>query len=356
MKVSDDDSKSVASDCLQLCANQDSDEMGDQKPARDLLMAVTSMTVDGVRNKNCLPKFLQRPQPRWAEVPISLGNEKETRKVNDAPWANVTDALSNALSEGFGAMDGDRDLEAKRMTNDSIYILRGFGLFEVGLGAGITGETLTATLRRSSNNDKETFRDAHIKCPINNRICQAASSLRFGAKKLAGEGEQASLLSDFGSVASTTLEDWAPPDEKLELRLTPPATLRAFTEAATNQINFPGLIYGKEHKNERFPSLKFLIEIHEDAPGLFSVDFVNRVWGQLDFDFFEKTQEGARRLRQHVGKHSNQTEIRRVGMTPNAEGKTLRTYPKSFEMESEMGYWQSAIVPKMGESVEKDGF
>ena len=289
-------------------------------------------------------------------MPISLGQEKETRKVSETPWNNVSDALTNAISEGLGAREEDKDLESKRMLSDSIYILRGFGLFEVGLGAGVTGKTLTATLRRSSNNDKEVFRDAYIKCPINNRICQAAATLRFGAKKLTVDDEQAALLSDFGSVSSTVLEDWTLTDEKLERRLTSPNTLHAFSKAVTNQINFFGLIFGNEHRNERFAALKFLIEIHEDTPELFSVDFLNHVWEQLNFDFFEKTQEGARRLRQHVGKHANQTEIRRVGLTSNADGKTLWTYPKTFEMESEKGYWQRVIVPKMDEAVEKDGF
>ena len=40
----------------------------------------------------------------------------------------------------------------------------------------------------------------------------------------------------------------------------------------------------------------------------------------------------------------------------NSDGKTLWAYPKTFEMESERGYWQRAIVPKMDEAVEKDGF
>ena len=29
-----------------------------------------------------------------------------------------------------------------------------------------------------------------------------------------------------------------------------------------------------------------MIEIHEDTPELFSVDFLNHVWEQLNFDFF----------------------------------------------------------------------
>ena len=114
-------------------------ESEEPKPVRDILMAVMGNAVEGVRNRSSLPKFLQKPQPRGTEVPITLGNEKDVRKTTDLKWGNVTDSLSNALSEGFGARDDDRDMEMKRMLVDSIYILRGFGLFEVGLGLGSLG-------------------------------------------------------------------------------------------------------------------------------------------------------------------------------------------------------------------------
>ena len=118
----------------------------------------------------------------------------------------------------------------------SIYIPRGFGLFEVGIGAGVTGQARTATQGRSPNNDKEVFRDAHIKCPINNRICAAVAPFRFGAKKMTVEDEPSALLIDFGSVSNTAMDDWAPTDKKLGRMLTPQNALRAFAEAGTARV------------------------------------------------------------------------------------------------------------------------
>ena len=246
IRSTDEDSRSVASDCLQRCAQMEQEAKdGDRKPMRDVLLATTGINIDGIRNKSRLPKFLQKPQPRGAEIPISLGNEEDVRKTTDATplqRANVTEALPNASSEGFGPREDDRDLETKRMLADSLYILRGSCLFEVCLVEGVTGKELTSTIRRSSNSDKEMFRDEHTKCPINNRICCAVLVLRFGAKKLSVDEEQSALLSDFGSVPNTTLEDSTLTDEKLERRLSPPTTLHAFTKDATNQINFPGSV------------------------------------------------------------------------------------------------------------------
>ena len=57
------------------------------------------------------------------------------------------------------------------------------------------------------------------------------------------EDEQTALMSDFGAVSNTALEDWALTDEKLEQRLSPPNALHAFTKVVTDQINFFGLAF-----------------------------------------------------------------------------------------------------------------
>ena len=135
--------------------------------------------------------------------------------MNDALRGNVADALSNAISEGFGLSEDERDLETKRMLADSSYILRGFGVFDVGVGAGVAGGTLSATPRRSRNNDKEALRDAHIKCPIGNRICASIATSRLGSRKMTIDDEQMALLIDFGSAPSAAQEDWDLNDGKL---------------------------------------------------------------------------------------------------------------------------------------------
>ena len=61
------------------------------------------------------------------------------------------------------------------------------------------------------------------------------------------------------------------------------------------------------------------------------------------------------RLRQAVGKHSNQIELIRLGCQLDADGKARRFYPRTFEMKTEAGYWSRAIAPKMDEAIEKAG-
>ena len=78
MKNNEDDSKSVASDCLQRCAKRESElKEGEHQPTRDLLMTLAGSNVDGVRNKSFLPKFLQKPQPRGLKCLYRLDRKRK---------------------------------------------------------------------------------------------------------------------------------------------------------------------------------------------------------------------------------------------------------------------------------------
>ena len=81
-------------------------------------------------------------------------------------------------------------------------------MFRIEVGAGQSGKALVSTLRSESNNDKEASRDAHIKCPINNRMCNAPTTLKFGTTRMGTEDETTCMLSDFASVPTKVLEDW----------------------------------------------------------------------------------------------------------------------------------------------------
>ena len=336
-------------------ANQERSNHRRPNPMEEVLLG-KHVSGAGMRNQEWLPRFLQKPQTKGTEAPILLGHESQhtSRGVNE--WSTVTDALTNVLLDGMGDRGDEKDLATKRLLADTLYILRGFGMFQVELGAGQSGKALINTLRSASNNDKEIFRDAHVKCPINNRVCQASATLKFGTKRIGSEDDTTCLLSDFASVPTTMLEDWFLEDEKLERRLGAPTTIHGFAKAVTNQINYFGLIYGDRHREERIQALRFLIGIHEGAPELFTVEFIGIVWEQMNYDFFMKCQEGAKRLRQAVGKQANQTELRRIGCQLGPKGKARWFYPRTFEMTTEAGYWSRVVVPKMDEAIEKEGF
>ena len=310
----------------------------------------------GIRIQEWLPRFLQKPQTKGAEVPIMINNDcpPPSRGVNE--WSTVTDALTNVLFDGMVDRGDDKDLDTKRLLSHTLYILRGFGMFQVELGADQSAKALVNTLRSAPNNDKEISRDAHLKCPINNRVCQASATLKFGTKRMGIEDDATCMHSDFASAPTTVLEDCFLEDDKMERRLTAPTTIHGFAKAVTDQINYFGPVYGERHREERIKALLFLLEIHEDTPELFTVEFISSAWEQMNYDFFMKCQEGGKRLRQAVGKHANQIELGRVGCQLGANGKARWFYPRTFEMAKEGGYRSRVVVPKMGGAIEKEGF
>lgn len=89
----------------------------------------------GMRNQDWLPIFLQKPQAEGTDVPIIMDQEPHRLPgVNE--WSTATDALTNSLFRGMADRGVDQDMDTKRLFPDTLYILRGFGMFQVELGDG----------------------------------------------------------------------------------------------------------------------------------------------------------------------------------------------------------------------------
>ena len=176
-------------------------------------------------------------------------------------------------------------MDTKRLLPDSLYILRGFGLFQLELGDGEAGKASVNTLRSAPTNDKEIFRDARLKCPINNWARHSPASLKFGTTRMGAEDEFACLLSDSPSVPTTV-------SDKLGRRLPAPWGNTCIAKAVADQINYLGLIYSSRRREERISALRFLLEIHEVDPEFPTVGFICSVWGRAHYDFFKKCPSG----------------------------------------------------------------
>ena len=85
----------------------------------------------GIRNQKRLPRFLQKPQAQGTEAPIMISHDcpPPAKGVNE--WATVTDALTNVLFDGITDRGGEKDLDTNRLLPDTLYILRGFGMFRI---------------------------------------------------------------------------------------------------------------------------------------------------------------------------------------------------------------------------------
>ena len=63
---------------------------------------------------------------------ISHDCSPPAKGVNE--WASVTDALASVLFDGMTERGGEKDLGTKRLLSDTLYILRGFGVFQIEVG------------------------------------------------------------------------------------------------------------------------------------------------------------------------------------------------------------------------------
>lgn len=128
-------------------------------PTEDVLLGESTGGV-GMRTQDWLPRFLQKPQTKGTEAPILTSREFHPSAGVIARSA-VADSLTNVPFDGMAGRGDDKDLDTKRLLSDTLYVLRGFGMFQVELGAGQSGKGLVNTMRPASNKDKE-FPDAII--------------------------------------------------------------------------------------------------------------------------------------------------------------------------------------------------
>ena len=306
-------------------------------------------------NNAFLPSFLQKPKSRSTDFPVSIDFHPELKGPQTDPLGKMAELIANRYSENRP----EKECDSASILEDAIFAMRGFGSFPVAVGIGAYGNALAQAIRRSSNDEKEIFLDAGVRCPVANRIAFATANLRFGAKRIGSEDRQSALLGDFLHSDRETIEDFVLNDTRPEPKPKQPATVHMFSKCATNQTNYFGLVYGTNHVKERMDAIRFLMRLREDTPRLFTVSFLTSVWEQLNADYTNKIVEGVRRLRQIGSITDTKHDLRRAALTVVGTGPGARPvwqYPKSFSMESSEGYWMRVVVPKMEDAVEKSGF
>ena len=147
---------------------------------------------------------------------------------------------------------------------------------------------MAGAIRRCSNNEKELLWEEGIKRKMTNRIIAASTQLRFGSKRLNVESADHVRLGDFFHSDREEIEDDFLGDMVTEAMPKPPLTLNTIAKCANNRINYWGLIYGKNHKQERMSALEFLIRMHGETPKLFTIAVIVAVWEQMTTDYVDK--------------------------------------------------------------------
>ena len=142
-----------------------------------------------------LPSFLKKALPRSTDVPVELDTDVRFKQSMGAkPRERVANTIASSLKE---ANEDAKESEYTSLIDNTIFALRGFGEFDVVIGAGAKGRALTKCIRDFANNRKDKQMEGNLRCLITNRLAIAAGTLKWGAKRLEGVGENTALLYDF---------------------------------------------------------------------------------------------------------------------------------------------------------------
>ena len=299
-----------------------------------------------------LPSFSKQHLPRGADAPAVLKDDPRLRKRRKSGWGSVADAL--AARDGF--KEGETDIAHTRLLERTLFALRGFGCFDITWGIGSYGKNFAELIRRIGTDNTEDMRVHHVKCKVANRIAYGFSNLKFGSKKLGFEDEKNLILGDFCHVPNAELELHFLVDGKMEKRPEEPKTVENFGKCVENQTNLRCLFFGEQYRDERELALQNLLELNDDAPELFSLDFLVVTWETFMYDYVDKTFEGMRRLGQFCRPSDDIVEIRRLALARHPSGGIIWKHPLSFNMASSRGYWRRNLLPRLEAGVEKVGY
>ena len=303
-----------------------------------------------------LPSFLKQPLPRGTGAPVILRDDPRLRKRRKSGWESVSDALNARGNARDGIKEGESDTTYPRLLERTLFALRGFGCFDVTWGIGSYGENFTELIRRIGSDNTEDLRIRQAKCKITNRIAVGMSTLKMGSKKLGFEDEKNLLLGDFHQVSNAEIEDHFLNDVKAEKRPAQPTSVEAFRRCAENQTSLWRLLFGEQYRAGRELCLSNLLELREDAPELFSLEFLIVTWEAFIYDYLGRSFEGMRRLGQFRRSSDDITEIRRLALARRPEGGVIWKPPLSLNMISSRGYWRRNVLPRLAAGVEKVGY
>ena len=123
-------------------------------------------------------------------------------------------------------------------------------------------------------------------------------------------------------------------------------------KCATFQSRIFAAIYGEEHLRTRLKAVQGLIDIRENHPKVFRIEFLADVWNRMNYDFADACMEGVRRIMRIATPVSNRGEIARLAWRPRPDGTPLWQFPGTFSLGSESGFWQSIILPELERKME----
>ena len=311
-----------------------------------------SWSGSGLSRRIKLPGFLRQPIPRGTEAPVCIRDDPKLHKRKKKGWECIADALSATQI----TKDGEKEPSASKLLERTVFAMRGFGQWHIEWGVGCYGASFTEFIRNIASDHVEDLRLFNVKCRITNRIAIGMSQLKIGSKILGQEDEKNLLLGDFMPVSNSVLEDHMLTDTKAESKPGQPKSMEMFRRCVENQINIWCLLFGAEYREEREECLYALLDLHDEVPELFTLNFLITTWEAFSYDYVAKMFDGMRKLGQFCRASDDIVEIRRLALNRHPDGGIIWQPPLSFDMNSSRGYWRLNIIPRLEAGVERQGY
>ena len=290
-----------------------------------------------------LPGFLKQPLPRGTDAPVGIKDDPNPRKKKKRCRGCSADALTanNAVREG------DKEPSNARFLERTLFAMRGFGQWHIEWGAGCYGLAFAEFVRSIGSGHIEDLEFRNAKCKITNRLAVGLSNLKFGSKQFGQEGGKSLFLGDFAPVPNSVLEDHVPTSTKTEANPSPPRSIEMFRLCVGNQTNVWCLLFGQEYRSGREDCLYSLLDLQDETPELFTLNFLLATWEALTYDYLYRMFDGMRKLGQFCRPSDDIVEIRRSALNRHPDGGIIWQPPLAFDMISSSGYCRPNIIPRL---------
>ena len=185
-----------------------------------------------------------------------------------------------AVREGGGS-----DLGTNRAKGLTVFALRGFWEFKPRIATGVYGSGMYEARLHISHNGKHLLWNLGLRCPITQRIAKCASLGLRGSMSMEFAGKDTLLLADPPPWAEANFMNYRMSDVKTSKRASEPHTISALGRSAKLQSMYFAAFHEDAHLEERNSTTQRRVDLHEDRPAAFSVDFMVDTWNRVVSDY-----------------------------------------------------------------------
>ena len=115
------------------------------------------------------------------------------------------------------------------------------------------------------------------------------------------------------------------------------------------------MLYGAEHKRERWKALRELDLFRDRNPELLTVQFLVVCWGRMRYEYTETIREGVRTMIRVLPGGANRDAFASLALSPfNKTRQRLWRWKGVFPPTSAIGMRRGRILPELAEQLESD--